>query len=132
VLAGDPAARCGVRRSATRRYRLCNVPFYVFGVSWHDIVFADDVTGLLTFTGVSLGGGHSTYRLLRARDMDPADFGRHWEGLKQLRCSYEAGGEGLLAVDVPPDTDLRAVQVLLLAGERAGVWRFEEAHAARR
>ena len=115
-----------------RRYRLSNVPFHVFGVSWHDIVFADHVNGLLTFTGVSLRGGHSTYRVLQARDLDPAVFGRHWEDLRQLGCWYEGGGEGLLAVDVPPDTDLRAVQVLLVAGERARVWQFEEAHAARR
>ncbi|HZP91626.1 MAG TPA: DUF4265 domain-containing protein [Burkholderiales bacterium] len=115
-----------------RRYRLGNVPFYVFGVSWHDIVFADEVKGLLTFTGVSLRGGHSTYRVLQARNLDPAVFSRHWQGLKQLGCSYEGGGDGLLAVDVPPDIDLRAVRVLLLAGERARVWQFEEAHAAHR
>ena len=114
-----------------RRYRLCNVPAHVFGVSWHDIVFADHVRGILRFAGVSLRSGHSTYRVMKARDLDAAVFTRHWEALARLRCSYEGGLDGLLAIDVPPETDLRAVEALLLAGERAGVWEFEVGHAAR-
>jgi hypothetical protein len=114
-----------------RRYRLCNIPTHVFGVSWNDIVFADEMSGILTFTGVSMWAGHSTYRLLKARDLDPDIFTRHWDGLKRLGCSYEGGGDGLLAVDVPPETDLRAVQKLLLEGENAGVWEFEEGHVGR-
>jgi len=34
---------------AERRYRLRNVPFHVFGVSEHDIVFPDHVRGVLSF-----------------------------------------------------------------------------------
>ena len=45
--------------------------------------------------------------------------------MKCLGCSYE-GGNGLLAVDVPPGAEVRVAQDLLLAGELAGVWEFEE------
>ena len=114
---------------ADRRYRLRNIPVFVSGVSEHDIVFADYVCGILTFAGVSLRAGHSTYRILKAQDLDPALFSRHWEPLKRLGCSYE-GGNGLLAVDVPPDADVRVVQDLLLAGELAGVWEFEDEQSA--
>jgi len=113
---------------AERRYRLRNVPFHVFGVSEHDIVFADHVRGVLSFAGVSLHAGHSTYRILKARHLDPAVFSRHWQPLKQLGCSHESDGAGLVAVDVPPQAEVRAVQDLLLAGENAGVWKFEEGH----
>jgi hypothetical protein len=113
---------------AERRYRLRNIPGEVFGVSLNDVVFAHRVRGVLTFTGVSLYAGHSTYRILKARDLDAQVFSRYWEPLKRSGCSYEGNGAGLLAVDVPPQADLRVVHDLLRAGEDAGVWEFEEAH----
>ncbi len=113
---------------ADRRYRLRNVPAHVLGVSENDIVFADYVRGLLRFAGMSLHAGHSTYRILKARELDPAVFSRHWEPLKRLGCSYEGDGAALVAVDVPPQAEVRVVHELLLAGEKAGVWEFEEGH----
>lgn len=113
---------------ADRRYRLRNIPFHVFGVSEHDIIFADHVRGLLAFTGVSLRAGHSTYRILKARDHDPAVFNRYWEPLQRLGCSYEGGGGGLLAVDVPPSAEASVARELLLTGKDARVWEFEEGH----
>jgi len=113
---------------ADGRYRLRNIPVNVFGVSQHDIVFADHLRGLLRFVGVSLHAGHSTYRILKARDLDPAVFRRHWEPLQRLGCSYEGGLGGLLAVDVPPGAGARAAYELLVAGEQAGLWEFEEGH----
>jgi len=113
---------------AERRYRLRNIPGEVVGVSEHDIVFADEVRGVLKFAGVSLHAGHSTYRILKARDLDRAVFNRHWAPLKRLGCSYEGDGGRLLAVDVPPQADIRVVHELMRAGEDAGVWEFEEGH----
>jgi hypothetical protein len=115
---------------AERRYRLRNIPCNVFGVSEHDIVFADEVRGMMEFRGVSLRGGHSTYRLLKARGLDAAVFQRHWEGLKELGCSSEGDGARLVAVDVPPHADMRAVHALLFAGADAGVWEWEEGHSS--
>src|SRR3954468_22389868 len=115
-------------RVAERRYRLRSIPCAVFGVSEHDIVFADDVRGILHFQGVSLRGGHSTYRIQKARGLDPAVFRRHWEPLKELGCSYEGDGARLMAIDVPPHIDIGAVHELLFAGADAGAWEFEEAH----
>ena len=34
----------------------------------------------------------------------------------------------LLAVDVPPDTDINVVYTLLDKGEKDGIWSFEEGH----
>jgi Domain of unknown function (DUF4265) len=114
---------------ADRRYRVRNVPVFVSGVSEHDIVFADHIRGILTFAGVSLHAGHSTYRIVKAPNLDPALFIRHWEPLKRLGCGSE-GGDGFLAVDVPAGVELSKVQALLVTGERAGVWEFEEGHTA--
>src|SRR6266481_5368289 len=102
---------------AKGRYRLRNIPGHVSGVSEHDIVFAREVRGRLMFTGVSLRAGHSTYRILKARDLDPAVFSRHWDRLKEMGCSYEGDGAEHLAVDVPPHADVAVLRDLLLAGE---------------
>ena len=110
------------------RYRLRNSPFYAFGVSAEDVVFAQEEEGLLFFTGVSLRGGHSTYRIMKVQGLRPEDFERYWEPLRQAGCSYEAGPGRLLAVDVPSKADLQHVYTLLEQGEQAGVWHFEEGH----
>ena len=53
------------------RYRLRNTPFYAFGVSAEDVVFAEpDDEARLVFSSVSLRGGHSTYRIIRAADRE--------------------------------------------------------------
>ena len=87
------------------RYRLRNSPFYAFDVSAEDVVFVQEEEGLLFFTGVSLRGGHSTDRIMKSKGLQPADFERYWEPLRQVGCSYEEGPGRLLAVDVPLRVD---------------------------
>jgi hypothetical protein len=117
------------------RYRLMNSPFYAFGVSFEDIVFGEvreeqigEVRGeQIYFTGVSIHGGHSTYRLwLPKSERQSAAFSAAWEPLKALGCSYEEGE--VLSVDIPPSTDIHAVSALLEMGEVEGTWTFEEGH----
>jgi hypothetical protein len=112
------------------RYRLRNSPFYAFGVSAEDIVLAQEEEGTLFFKEVSLGGGHSTYRIMKAKGLQPEDFERYWAPLRQAGCSYEEGPGRLLAVDVPPRADIQHVYSLLEQGEQAQVWHFEEGHQA--
>jgi hypothetical protein len=117
------------------RYRLMNSPFYAFGVSFEDIVFGkprEEQIGELRgeqiyFTGVSIYGGHSTYRLwLPKHERSSAAFRAAWEPLKALGCSYE-GGE-VLSVDVPSSTDIRVVYRILETATADGIWDFEEGH----
>jgi hypothetical protein len=110
------------------RYRLRNSPFYAFGVSAEDIVFAQEAEGLLFFTEVSLRGGHSTYRIMKSKGLRPEDFERYWGPLQQAGCSYEEGPGRLLAVDVPPQAGFQHVYSLLEKGEQEQVWHFEEGH----
>ncbi|AUX48098.1 hypothetical protein SOCE26_096280 [Sorangium cellulosum] len=108
-------------------YRLENTPFYAFGVSFQDVVVATSENSVFVFSGVFKHGGHSTYRII----VDPNrkdDFEEFWEPLHEKRCTYEAGPGGLLAVDVPPEANIRDVYGCLQAGEDAGVWGFEEGH----
>ncbi|HEX8699700.1 MAG TPA: DUF4265 domain-containing protein [Myxococcaceae bacterium] len=114
--------------AAGGRYRLRNSPFYAFGVSAEDIVFAQEEDGLLFFTEVSLRGGHSTYRIMKVKGLQSGEFERYWEPLRQAGCSYEEGPGRLLAVDVPSEADFQRVYALMEQGEKAEVWHFEEGH----
>ena len=111
------------------RYRLRNSPFYARDVSFGDVVFvqlgSDD---RLLFAGVSLRGGHSTYRLMLAVDAGSEGFLKRWHPLHAMGCGYEGVSGKLLAVDVPPSANIHAVYALLEAGESDGVWEFEEGH----
>ncbi len=108
------------------RFRLRNTPFFAFGVSFHDVVFGEERKGQIMFSGVSLRGGHSTYRLMPEKTRR-GDFPRYWAPLQELGCSYEEEGR-VLAVDVPPHANINEAYVLIEEGYSAGVWDFEEGH----
>ncbi|MEM6732027.1 MAG: DUF4265 domain-containing protein [Myxococcota bacterium] len=108
------------------RFRLENSPFYAFGVSYRDIVTAKQNGSTLAFQKAVIRGGHSTYRIIRTSDDDVA-FASFWGPIQELGCTYEEGDQ-VLAVDVPPKTDIYKVYELLAAGEKAEVWGFEEGH----
>ena len=110
------------------RYRLDNSPFYVYGVSYGDIVIAKPEQGQLTFSSVAGRGGHSTYRLFLANELGEEGFKKHWEVFAKQGCSYEGATKRLIAIDVPPEADIYTVYKLLEKGEALGVWEFEEGY----
>ena len=108
------------------RYRLRNSPWYIYGVSFEDIVHARlSAEGVLEFIEVVEHSGSSTFRIMLREDTDPADFHRDWQPLGALGCTWEQAKDRLYAVDAPPDTDLDQVAELLRAGEAHGVWDWE-------
>jgi hypothetical protein len=113
---------------ASGRYRLRNIPFHVYEVSFEDIVFAKYSEGILSFSGVSMRGGHSTYRLFLSENLEQGEFVKLWNPIEKLGCTYEGATKRLLAVDVPPHADIYEVYKCLEKGEAEGVWHFEEGH----
>ncbi len=109
------------------RYRLCNVPFYAFDVSYDDVVGAVEGSWGLVFTSVIRRGGHSTYRLL-TKDPLRDQFESFWKPLAECGCTYEEGHRPLLAIDVPAEADIFVVYSRLEEGQLAGIWSFEEGH----
>jgi hypothetical protein len=114
----------------TAQYRIANVPFYFYGVSAEDIVSATIIDGLLTFTGVVSRGGHSTYRLLLPDDITIKHrrFVAYWKRLERMGCTFELANRIWLAVDVPPETDIDKVCVVLEDGEKNGAWSYFDGH----
>lgn len=52
----------------------------------------------------------------------------YWLPLENAGCTYERATGRLLAIDVPPLTEIHLAYGLLEAGEQAGVWSFQEGH----
>lgn len=112
------------------RYRLQNVPFYAYGLSFDDVVSARQIGGQLFVQDVVERGGHSTYRvfLSQAVKREGGLFQETWVPLQEIGVTYEQANDRLLAIDVPDSTDIYRAYELLQRGEEAGVWDFEEAH----
>lgn len=93
------------------RYRIESIPFFIYGVSFRDIVSASpDAKGQLQFNKVVERSGNRT---LRARSdtlsKNSAYRKKVIADLKKLSCGVEELRSRLLAIDVPINTDLQAV-----------------------
>ena len=117
------------------RYRLDNSPFYVYGVSAEDTVFAphDDTEGFPTFRSVVSKSGNRTVRVI----FDPPvvtgnESDSVLQGLVALGCDFEGANPRYVVVNVPPRVNLRAVVRYLV--EREANWEhadptYDEFHA---
>ena len=112
------------------RYRLQNIPFYLRGYSYDDIVVAyPNKEGTLLVRDGYKRGGHSTYRIF-THDKSTTAVSDHalWKQLHEAGCTHERATENLYAIDVPPSADIRLVYEILESGEQEGLWDFEEGH----
>lgn len=111
-------------------FRILNSPFFTFGVSLDDTVKANADGDVLEFEGIVRRGGHSTYRIFLQGEHTIYDdvFQQYWRPISEQRATLENADDHVIAVDVPPGTDVSTVYRLLQEGEDAGVWMFEEGH----
>jgi hypothetical protein len=127
----DLGSGCGnwwARTYASSTAALRNVPFNVYGVSYADVVVAEHVDEDNLFRRVYERGGHSTYRIFLVGDTSEQDFELAWKPVRKIGCTYERATDYLIAVDVPPETNIYEAYDALEAGQAAGVWDFEEGH----
>jgi hypothetical protein len=106
-------------------YEVDNIPFYAKGIASGDIVAArKDEDGLLWFADLIKPGGHSTVRLLLAREEDVSSVR---ERLRVMGCASEVSDvRRLISVDIPPAVDYESVRKFLDEGEREGHFEYEE------
>lgn len=112
-------------------YILDNSPFYVYDISFNDIVTAKISSERLLFHSVKKRGGHSTYRIKMPLGSKHSDFLFLFAKLKAFGCTFEGGvsnGRLLYSIDVPPNSDLEAVYRFLENAEKCEQCEFEEAH----
>jgi len=110
--------------STDRGYRIDNIPFYVRGVAWGDIVSATrDDGGQLNYVKLVAPSGHSTVRLWFT---NTSDVQAVRDALRELGCGSELGFERLVAVDIPPEVDYSEITAFLEEKERLGALEYEE------
>ena len=114
-------------------YQIDNVPVFAYGLACGDKVrvVIEEGRGFPIVEEVVSGGGHSTYRLMmpnqRGAENNP-EFDKYWKPLEEIGCSFEGYDATVIAIDVPPQTDIYKAYNLLQAGEDNEVWSFEEGH----
>ena len=106
--------------------RILNIPVLVFGVAYHDVFATKLEDGVMVSAGPILRSGHSTYRLMLSPEAVGRVFDDRWARLEAIGCWYEKGTERLIAVDVPPETDIYEAYRLFEEGMKDGVWTFDE------
>lgn len=98
-------------RVKRQRYRIESIPFFIYGVSLHDVVAASpDHEGRLQFTKVVEASGNRTLRVRSAEfAKNPAKRKAVTTRLERLDCGVEIQRGRLLAVNVPRTVDLKTV-----------------------
>lgn len=112
-------------------YRLRNTPYFAKGVSLDDVVIGEErIDGGLYFVQSKEAAGHSTFRVLVLKNTTDNILDKYWAPLAALGCTFESTTLGLrlLAIDVPPETDVEEVYDLLVKGLHDQIWEVEESH----
>lgn len=106
-------------------FRIDNIPFYVRGLALGDVVRAKPMAdGSLQFDSIAKSSGHSTLRVV----FFEADIREEvCKEIEALGCQWEGAYEpSLIAVDVPPSSDLSAVLKVLADGCEKELFDYEE------
>src|SRR5512146_964868 len=114
------------------RFRIESCPFFAYGVSREDVVRAIEAAGedAPRLEDVVEKCGHRTLRLALDARVEIADGSVQGllERLLELGCTHEALRPKLVAIDVPPETDVAVVAALLqaLVDDRTLLWEWAD------
>lgn len=108
------------------RYRLRNLPFYIYGLGFEDVVRArPSAEGMLEFVEVVERSGSSTFRIMLRDGVGDEKFEQYWRPLRTLGCTLERARDGFYAVDAPLGVSLDEIVRLLRAGAADEIWDWE-------
>ena len=109
------------------RFKLDNSPFYAYGVSWQDTVYApvDPQEQFPTFRSVVAKSGNRTIRIIFDLPISPGNASDEIvQGLLALGCTYEGANPGYISVNIPPAIELQQVCSFLI--ERTAQWEHAD------
>ena len=109
-------------------FALKNVPTFVKGLSYGDVVKTRNEEGVPVFQDVVRRGGHSTYRIYARSDRKNPEVVKVIWTLEGMHCEMENATDKIVGVDVLPEADIYAVYDVLEDAENAGLLEFEEGH----
>jgi hypothetical protein len=104
-------------------YKLDNCPFYAYGVSWHDVVYAprDPDEEMVTFQRVVSKSGNRTVRVIFDIPVEKGNASDQvLQGLVSLGCDYEGATSTYYVINIPSAVDLGSVATHL--AEQKTTW----------
>jgi hypothetical protein len=103
-------------------FRLENSPFWAYGVSWEDVVFApfSNEEGFPTFQSIVSKAGNRTVRVI----FKGSESEEVLQGLVSLGCSYEGMNPKYVSVNIPSCVNLDVVRSYLVAKEAK--WEYAD------
>jgi len=107
-------------------YRLDNSPFFMYRVSWQDLVRAEpDADGVLTLVNVAEKSGNRTVRVMMQTCKTTSEEAKPFlNGLLDLGCSYEGFQPRLVSINVPVGVDLKTVADYLIGSGHT--WEYAD------
>jgi len=112
-------------------YRLRNVPFYAYGLSFYDVVYAraDSEEVKPSILRVHEYGGHKTLRVVFLDEDSSEQRTNRLKQLNEFKAYHENANGYLFAIDVEPEGNYGRVYDLLSKWENDGILSFETCEA---
>ena len=99
------------------QYKLENSPFYVYGVSWQDIVYApfSEEEGFPVYSNIVTKSGNRTVRVIFDPPVSPGNESDGiLQGLVKIGCDYEGANKTYIVINIPPAVTLESVRNYLI------------------
>jgi hypothetical protein len=98
------------------KYKLDNLPYFAYSVSWEDIVYApfNEDEGFPTFQKVIEKSGNRTIRFFFNNSPAKSHTQDILRELENLGCSYEGANDRFFCLNIPRKADLEAVASYLI------------------
>ncbi|MEW7292836.1 DUF4265 domain-containing protein [Aquimarina sp. 2304DJ70-9] len=112
-------------------FRLENVPFYAYGLNFHDVVRAtpDSNEHKPEIREVFESSGHRTFRVYFEKTINREKQEEILDAMKDLTISYERANEIYFSLDIQPEGNYQAVFDKLDEFERNNILEFETCDA---
>ena len=112
-------------------FKLENIPFYAYGVNFHDIVKAtsDSDEVIPEIRELVKPSGHQTFRVFFEKNIDRQRQEEILNSMKDLTISYERCNEIFFSLDIQPNGSYQAVFDRLDQLEKENILGFETCEA---
>lgn len=112
-------------------YRLENVPFYAYGLNFHDVVKATSDSDELIpeIRELVESSGHRTFRVFFDKSIDKQNQEKILDSLRELSISYERANDIYLSLDMQANGNYQAVFDRLDELEKENILGFETCEA---
>lgn len=112
-------------------YRIRNVPFFAYGLNFHDVVRATADTPDLKpeIREIVTPSGHKTLRLYFVDSVGKSEQVKLLESLQNHKAYFERATEFHVAIDIEPDGSYENVCNKLMEWENAGLLSYETCEA---